>query len=82
MKAIEVTKATSLKELVRLANQESEVVLMQDSKPVARVLPIGLDAKSPEGTLSRRELGLHRGAWSVSDDFDQPLADTFWLDEE
>jgi antitoxin (DNA-binding transcriptional repressor) of toxin-antitoxin stability system len=75
MKTIDVTKSTSLKDLVTLANQEHEIVLTQDSQPVARVLPI-----TPGATVSpSRTLGLHRGAWTVSDDFDDPLPDGFWL---
>jgi len=79
MKTIEVTKSTSLKDLVTLANQESGVVLTQDNKPVAKVLPIASHQEAPDGILGRRTLGLHRGAWMVGDDFDEPLPDEFWL---
>jgi antitoxin (DNA-binding transcriptional repressor) of toxin-antitoxin stability system len=79
VKAIEVTKGTSLKDLVTLANQESEIVLTQDNHPVARVLPIGSLQKASHGTSDRRALGLHRGAWMVADDFDEPLPDEFWV---
>jgi antitoxin (DNA-binding transcriptional repressor) of toxin-antitoxin stability system len=62
MKTIDVTKGTSLKDWVTLANQESEVVLTQDNQPVAKVLPIASPPKAPDGISSRRTLGLHRGA--------------------
>ena len=79
VKTIDVTKSTSLKDLVPLANQESGVVLTQDNKPVAKVLPITLFQKAPDGKSGRRTLGLHRGAWQVGDDFDEPLLDEFWF---
>ena len=82
MKTIDVTKGTSLQDLVTLANQESEVVLTQDSKPVARVLPITPIQMAPDGAPRRRKLGLHRGAWVVAEDFDEPLPDEFWLGEK
>ncbi len=79
VKTIEVTKGTSLKDLVTLANQESEVVLTQDNHPVAKVLPIASLQKAPDGISGHRALGLHRGAWVVADDFDEPLPDEFWV---
>ena len=82
MKAIDVKKAASLKDLVRLAYQESEVLLTQDNKPVAKVVPITSLPSPADGTLARRKLGLNRGAWSVGNEFDAPLPDEFWLGEE
>jgi antitoxin (DNA-binding transcriptional repressor) of toxin-antitoxin stability system len=83
MKEIEVTThGTSLKDLVTLANQELEVVLTQDNKPVAKVLPLASLPNPPEAAMVRRKLGLHQGAWTVSDNFDEPLPETFWLGEE
>ena len=71
-----------MKDLVTIANQESEVVLTQDSKPVAKVLPIASPQEHPNGLTNRRTLGLHRGAWKVGSDFDEPLPDEFWLGEK
>ena len=82
MKTVDVTKSTSLKNLVTLANQEDEVVLTQGDKPVAKVLPIASEEKTPNGASNRRILGLHKGAWTVSEDFDDPLPDKFWLGEK
>jgi prevent-host-death family protein len=81
MKTIEVTKSTSLKDLVALANQENEVILTKDNKPVAKVLPIASLPKAPNGIRGLRTLGLHKGAWKVNNDFDKPLPDEFWLGE-
>jgi antitoxin (DNA-binding transcriptional repressor) of toxin-antitoxin stability system len=81
MKTMDVTEKTSLKELVTLAKQESEVVLTEGQKPVAKVVPITAEPELP-GKLPGRKLGLHAGAWVVSDDFDQPLPDEYWLGQE
>ena len=36
----------------------------------------------PPSELPPRILGLNRGAMKMSDDFDEPLPDEFWLGEE
>jgi prevent-host-death family protein len=82
MKTIEVTQSTTLKDLVTFANHEREVVLTQNSKPVAKVLPITSLQKAKDQSPGRRTMGLHKGAWNVSDDFDEPLSDAFWSGEE
>ena len=45
-----------------------------------------LDGSAPENhqpsELPPRTLGLNRGAMKMSDDFDEPLPDEFWLGEE
>jgi hypothetical protein len=46
MKTIEVTQSTSLKDFVTLANQEREVVLTQDNKPVAEGLTVVTDDRA------------------------------------
>ena len=82
MKTIEVlTEATSLKDLVTLAKQE-EVVLTEHNQPVARVVPVTGQSEKASQTAQRRKLGLHPGAWEVSEDFDEPLPDGFWLGKE
>jgi len=49
---------------------------------VAKIVPFaGPPAKTP-ATPQQRKLGLHPGAWVVSDDFDKPLPDDFWLGKE
>ena len=35
-----------------------------------------------ETKLLKRQAGLGKGTIWMSDDFDEPLADSFWLDEE
>jgi antitoxin (DNA-binding transcriptional repressor) of toxin-antitoxin stability system len=63
----------SLKDVVRLAQQESEVVLLDGAQPVARVLPIRANDQPMD-----RVFGLHAGAYEVGEDFDTPLPDEFW----
>ena len=82
MKTIEMTDLTSLKDVVALAKEESEVVLTQGYEPVAKVLPIAGPPGNLSPKLERRKLGLHPGAWEVSADFDEPLPDEFWLGKE
>jgi len=82
MKTLEVTKSTSLKDLVTLAKEEREVVLTQDNQPVAKVLPIPSPQEPSHGMPGPRILGLHRGEWTVGDDFDQSLPNEFWLGEK
>ena len=67
-KIIDVEEAQArLKELLSQEFSEVEFVLVQDNKPVARLVPI-----------SSRVAGLHKGAIWTSADFDEPLADEFW----
>ncbi len=82
MKTIEMTEGTSLEDVVALAKAEAEVVLTQGRKPVARVVPIAASASRQAATPQPRKLGLHPNAWVVSDDFDEPLPDEFWLGKE
>jgi len=70
----------NLTDLVRLAQEQAEVVLVDGSKPVARVLPItGQAEPHPAARGQARTLGLHLGAYETSSDFDAPLPDAFWL---
>ncbi len=58
-----------LKELVQRAISGVEVVLSEDDKPVARIVP-----------LKRRIADLHPGAIWTSDDFDDPLPEDLGSD--
>jgi prevent-host-death family protein len=55
------------KELVQRVTAGLHVVLSENRKPVAHILPAGA-----------RIAGLHSGAFRTSDDFDAPLPDEFW----
>ena len=62
----------SLKELVSLVCEGIEVILTEESKPIARLLPI----MEP---MTSRIAGLHTGAIWTSNDFDEPLPEEFWV---
>lgn len=65
----------SLDTLFALVREGTEVIIMDGSKPLARVSPV---------EPGKRIMGLHEhlGAAWMSDDFDEPLPDEFWLGEE
>lgn len=62
---------TSLSELVSLALEGNEVIIAEDEKPLARLIPIS----EPKHT---RIAGLNRGEIWTSEDFDDPLPESFW----
>ena len=62
---------TSLSELVSLALQGNEVIIAEDDKPLVRLIPISESKKL-------RTPGLNRGEIWTSEDFDEPLPESFW----
>lgn len=74
-KTIDVQEAQmSLKELLSLVVEGTEIVLTEGSTPLARLVPI----TSP---TTPRIAGLHSQVIWTSDDFDQPLPEEFWTSE-
>jgi len=72
-KKIAVQEAdANLQELLSLVREGTEVILMQGDIPLARLAPAGTKERIPD---------LHPGGW-MSDDFNAPLPDPFWLGEE
>ncbi len=68
---VEVREAgTRLKELVHLVETGTDVVLTNDNRPVARLIPV-----------APRVAGLHLGSAWTSNDFDAPLSEQFWTGE-
>ncbi len=77
-KIIEVKPTqTYLTELLSLVIGGTEVILTQGDAPIARLVPVALPPAS-----TQRVPGLHLGAIWMSDDFDAPLPDDFWLGEK
>ena len=73
MKSIDVqTQTGSLADLVELAKREAGVVVLKFGQPVAQILPL-------PALAAPRVAPLHPGAMEVSEDFDAPLPDEFWL---
>jgi antitoxin (DNA-binding transcriptional repressor) of toxin-antitoxin stability system len=52
-----------------------EVILTKDQAPLARIVSL---APSPKPRIA----GLHAGAGWISEDFDEPLPDDFWVGTE
>jgi antitoxin (DNA-binding transcriptional repressor) of toxin-antitoxin stability system len=75
-KTVDVEEAKErLPELVSLALEGNEVIISEGDKPVARLVPF-----SEKG--QRRVADLNKGEIWVSDDFDDPLPDEFWVGAE
>jgi prevent-host-death family protein len=70
MKTVDIQEAR-LPELLSLALAGNEVIITENNRPVARLIPLrSLDHP--------RVAGLNRGAAWVSEDFDEPLPEEFW----
>jgi antitoxin (DNA-binding transcriptional repressor) of toxin-antitoxin stability system len=58
-----------LTELLSLVQQGNEIVISQENKPQARLMPLVL----PKNSLLPRIPGLNLGSTWISEDFDEPL---------
>ena len=65
-----------LQDLVAQALAGDEVIITEHGKPLARLVPVVSHSNK------KRVAGLNRGTISMSDDFDEPLPDEFWLGKE
>lgn len=72
-------QSDSLSDLLTQLDADTEILLMRGDKPVAKITPT---VESQETDIPYRIPGLHAGLISMSDDFDDPLPDSFWLGEE
>lgn len=59
-----------LEEALAVASAGGEVILLEGSTPLARLVP--------PGPAAPRAAGLHPGALQPAPDFDAPLPDEFW----
>lgn len=66
-----------LAQLLELAQAGHEVIIQDPHKGQARLVPVDAPAKS-----GPRRFGLHEGEVWISDDFNAPLPDSFWLGEQ
>ena len=70
---IDVEEAqTQLSRLLTLALQGGDVVIVQNSIPLVRLVPV-----TPQ--KRRRVASLHKGAMQMQPDFNDPLPDDLWL---
>ena len=74
-KTVDVKEA-KLPELVSLALEGNEVVITEGDKPVAKLIAISPTAER------KRVPDLNKGEIWMSEDFNDPLPDEFWLGEE
>jgi prevent-host-death family protein len=66
---------THLSELLAQALAGDEVIIAKANKPLIRLVPL-------EPPKKKRVAGLHKGeGFCLSDDFDEPFPDEFWLGE-
>ncbi len=66
-----------LSQLLELAQAGHEVIIQDEQNGKARLVPVATPAMS-----GPRCFGLHQGEVWMSDDFNAPLPDTFWLGEK
>jgi prevent-host-death family protein len=67
---VDVSEAqTHLRELLDRVNAGVQIILSENEKPIARLVPV-----------SGKIAGLHAGSIWTSDDFDEPLPDGFWTE--
>jgi antitoxin (DNA-binding transcriptional repressor) of toxin-antitoxin stability system len=78
-----MTRTVSIKEaqdqfieLLDLVSTGNRVVIQKDEEPLAEIVGISSPKKG------KRVAGLNRGKIRMSDDFDAPLPDEFWLGEQ
>lgn len=77
---------THLSQLLERVSAGEEIVIARDGQPIARLLPPesngnGITGNGEQTPRGERILGLNRGEISMSEDFDDPLPDEFWLGE-
>jgi antitoxin (DNA-binding transcriptional repressor) of toxin-antitoxin stability system len=73
MKTIDLgSHSPTLDELLALAHAQAGVLLTKQGQAVAQVLPV-------RSKPTHRVTPLHPGAWSVREDFDEPLTEDFLL---
>lgn len=75
-KIVDISEAkTQLDQLLALAIEGTEVIIVKDRQPLVRLVPAGTSAKP-------RIAGLNKGEIWVSEDFNAPLPDEFWTGKQ
>ncbi len=76
-RAVSVEEAKKqLPDLLAAALAGNEVIITEDRKPLARLVPVAIVNNK------KRIAGLNRGKIWVSEDFDASLPDEFWVGQE
>lgn len=77
-----MTKTLSVNEIsseivIKSAKNGDEIVLEENGKPIAKIIPI-VEIEIEKTTPKKRIAGLGKGTTWMSDDFDDELPDEFW----
>lgn len=76
---VDISKTpTELSDLLSLSQEGVDIIITRGNTPIARLSAIAPAPADP----TKRVGGLHAGSIWISDDFDAPLPDEFWLGEE
>lgn len=67
---------TSLPDLLNLISQGKEVIIAKGEEPIAKLIPL---SQSSAHNAQARIFGEYKGQIWMSDDFDAPLSEDFWL---
>jgi antitoxin (DNA-binding transcriptional repressor) of toxin-antitoxin stability system len=73
---VDISTLQAVRDLLSLLETETEVILTEMNKPVAKVVPY----EPPRLPNSERVPDLHPGVW-ISEDFDDFLPREFWADK-
>ena len=77
MQVINITDAQKqFAEIINLVQNGIEIMLIDNDKPAIKMVLVSDNIQESE---SPRILGLHQGQGWMSEDFDEPLPDEFWL---
>ena len=77
-KTVTIEEAQSrLSELLALVAQGKEVIIARGKEPLAKLAPFAQPKE--DKSKAPRVFGDHKGKIWVSDDFDAPLPEQFWL---
>lgn len=68
---------THLPEIIALVEQGKEVIIAKGKEPLAKLIPLAQPQE--DGTKVPRVFGEYKGQIWVSNDFEAPLIDKFWL---
>jgi antitoxin (DNA-binding transcriptional repressor) of toxin-antitoxin stability system len=70
----------SVTELLSLIQADEEIIITEGNTPVALLTVLNpVTTKIPSESGKTPQPGLNLGAMKMSNDFDQPLSDDFWL---
>ena len=75
LKQLQIT----VSELISLIQVDREIVITNDNTPVAKLILLNPADRITSDSEKTPKPGLNLGAMTMSNDFNQPLSDEFWL---